>query len=381
MPQPAEYEYSIYAAGLGGIKPPVPTGYLKLREAAKAVMTQEAFDYVAGSAGSEDTRRANEQAFQDHRLVPHMLAGASERDLSVRIFDNDLDTPVLLAPIGVQGIIHPDAEVATAKAAAATGVPYVLSTAASRSMEEVAEAAPDQHRWYQLYWPNDKDLTVSFLERAERAGYSAIAVTLDTTILAWRPRDLDNAFLPFLKGEGVGNYFSDPVFCAPLAESPEKDPQAAVMRWVQVFSDPEVTWSDLAFIRQNTKLPLLLKGIQHPGDALRALEAGADGVIVSNHGGRQVDGAIASLHALPGVVAAVGDKMAVLFDSGIRTGADAVKALKLGAKAVLLGRPFAWGLAAGGQAGVEHVIRSFLAELDLTTALCGARRPTDVDFA
>jgi isopentenyl diphosphate isomerase/L-lactate dehydrogenase-like FMN-dependent dehydrogenase len=250
-------------------------------------------------------------------------------------------------------------------------VPKVLSTASSYSMEDVAEAMGDAPRWYQLYWPNDPELATSFLNRAERAGYGAVVVTLDTWLLGWRPRDLAQAYLPFLRGIGVANYFSDPVFRAGLAKPPEEDLQAAVGHWVAKYSDPTVTWDDLSFLRDNTELPIGVKGIQHPDDARRAADLGMDGIIVSNHGGRQVDGAIGSLDALPGIVDAVLDDFTVLFDSGVRTGADAFKALALGARAVLIGRPYAWGLAVGGEQGVRQVVRGLLAELDLTLALSG----------
>lgn len=367
----AAYQYEIYLAGAGGDTPDFPISMRRLEAAAREALSPQAWGYVAGAASSEDTMRANLSAFANWRIVPRILKDVSSRDLSVELFGSRFDAPVLLAPIGVQSIVHPEAELAVARAAAEVGLPFVLSTASSNSIEDVAGAAGETPRWYQLYWPNDPDLARSFMHRAKDAGYSAIVVTLDTPLLAWRPRDLEHGFLPFLKGEGVANYFSDPVFKAPLERSPEEDLQSAVFRWVQVFSDPSNTWDRLAFLRDNTDLPLLLKGVLHPDDARRAIDLGMDGVIVSNHGGRQVDGAIATLDALPGVVEAVQEQAPVLFDSGIRTGADAVKALALGARAVLLGRPYIWGLAVGGQAGVVQVLRSFLADLDLTLALSG----------
>jgi isopentenyl diphosphate isomerase/L-lactate dehydrogenase-like FMN-dependent dehydrogenase len=306
-----------------------------------------------------------------------MLRDVSERDLSTTVAGTELSAPVLLAPVGVQGIVHQDAEEATASAAASVGVPIVLSNAATRSMEEVAAASGPNPRWFQLYWPNDEKLTASFLSRAEEAGYQAIVVTLDTMLLAWRPRDLQMAFLPFLKAQGVANYFSDPVFREGLDKTPEEDPQPAIMKWVSVFSDPATTWKNLEFIREHTELPVILKGVNHPADAREAINSGMDGVIVSNHGGRQVDGAIGALEALPGVVAEVGSEIEVMFDSGIRAGADAFKALALGARAVLLGRPYVWGLAVGGENGVRQVVRSFLAELDLAFALSGCTSVED----
>ena len=279
----------------------------------------------------------------------------------------------------MQSIVHPDAELAVARAASSAGVPFILSTASSKTLEDVAQAAGDGLRWFQLYWGRDPELTASFLSRAERAGYSALVVTLDTNLLSWRPRDIQHAYLPFLLGEGVANYVSDPVFRAALAKPPEEDPQAAVLHFVRVFTNPTLTWDDLVFLRSHTSLPIILKGIVHPDDARKAREYGASGVIVSNHGGRQVDGAVASLHALPEIVEAVGDSIPVLFDSGIRSGSDVYKALALGARAVLLGRPYMWGLALNGEQGVRDVLLDTLADLDLTLALSGHRTLETVD--
>jgi L-lactate dehydrogenase (cytochrome) len=255
----------------------------------------------------------------------------------------------------------------------------VFSTAASYTMEEAAEANGEGSRWYQLYWPKDRELAASFLERARAAGYSTLVVTLDTFTMAWRPRDLDQAYLPFLRGVGVANYFSDPVFQKAVGGPITDDNRdTAILHWVANFGNPTLTWDDLAFLREHWDGPIALKGIQHPEDARHAVDAGMDGVIVSNHGGRQVDGAIASLDALPGIVEAVGDQATVLFDSGIRTGADIAKPLALGAKAVLVGRPYTYGLALGGEAGVRHVLRCLMAELELTLTLSGHTRPDEL---
>jgi lactate 2-monooxygenase len=378
-PDYAGYQNEIYLGGLSDQVPEFPLAISDLERTARDAMSAEAWGYVAGGAGAEKTVRANLEAFGRWQLVPRMLRDVSKRDLSVTLFGHRFEAPVLLAPVGVQSIVHTDAEPAVARAAARVGIPIVLSSASSTSMEDVAEAAGDSPRWYQLYWPNDEELATSFIKRAENSGYDAIVVTLDVPILAWRPRDLQNAFLPFLKGVGVANYFSDPVFRSALAKSPEEDPQSAVLHWVQVFSDPSRTWDKLAVLRDTTKLPLLMKGILHPDDARRAIDCGMDGVVVSNHGGRQVDGSIAALDALPGVVKAIGDGSTVLFDSGVRTGADALKALALGAGAVLLGRPYIWGLAVGGENGVVQVLRSFLADFDLTMALSGLASLDEAD--
>jgi isopentenyl diphosphate isomerase/L-lactate dehydrogenase-like FMN-dependent dehydrogenase len=376
----ADFQNSIYLQGLGDARPPLPTDLTRLEGLAEGVLSAQAFGYVAGSAGSEATARANRDAFDRWRIVPRFLRDVAHRDLSVEVLGTAMPSPVLLAPIGVQSIFHPDGELATARAAGAEGLTMVLSTASSHSIEEVAEANGDgAPRWYQLYWPKDRDLAVSFLERAKAAGYTALVVTLDTFTLAWRPRDLDQAYLPFLRGIGVANYFSDPVFQKAVGgpvTGANRD--AALLHWVANFGDPSLTWDDLVFLRDHWDGPIALKGVQHPDDARRAVDAGMDGVIVSNHGGRQVDGAIASLDALPGVVDAVRDQATVLFDSGIRTGSDVAKALALGAKAVLLARPYAYGLALGGQAGVQHVLRCIQAELELTMALSGVTRPDEL---
>lgn len=366
-----ERQLQIYMNGLMGQKPSIPVPLSLLEQKAKEVLRPEAYDYVAGGAGGEDTMRANLEAFRRWRIVPRMLRNVSQRDLSVEVLGLSLPAPVMLGPVGVQGIVHPDGELATARAAASLGIPFVLSTAGSRSMEEVAQAMTQTPGWYQLYWSNDAELTASMVSRAERAGYKAIVVTLDTALLGWRERDLQHSYLPFLLGQGLTNYFSDPVFRSHLSQPPEQDPSGAIRYWATIYSNTALTWKDIAFLRKYTRLPIVLKGILHPDDAAQAVDHGADGVIVSNHGGRQVDGAVGALDALPRVVKTVNGRIPVLFDSGIRRGADAFKALALGAKAVLLGRPYMWGLAVGGEQGVRDIVVNFLADLDLTLALSG----------
>lgn len=362
---------AIFQGGLEGKRPTVPISAEQLEQKAKEALAPEAFDYVAGGAGSEDTLRANRAAFQKWRIVPRMLRDITRRDLSIELFGARLIAPVLLAPIGQQAVVHPEAELAVARAAASLGFPMVLSGLSSVSLEDVAAALGDTPRWFQLYWSNVPELAASFVARAERAGYSAIVITLDSMLLGWRERELQNAYLPSLHGLSGASYYSDPVFRSLLAASSEEDRKAAILQLARVFSDPSLTWERLAFLREHTRLPLLLKGIQHPDDAARAVDYGMDGVIVSNHGARQIDGAIGSLDALPGVVKAVDGRIPVLFDSGIRRGADAIKALALGARAVLLGRPYVWGLALAGEQGVREVLLNFLADLDTTLGLCG----------
>ncbi|HKS95283.1 MAG TPA: lactate 2-monooxygenase [Terriglobia bacterium] len=361
----------IYQGGMAGAKPAVPVDLTKLELKAKETLKPEAYDYLAGGAGGEDTLRANQAAFARWRIVPRMLRDVSRRDLRVKLLGLELPAPVLLAPVGVQGILHREAEIAVARAAASVGVPFVLSTLGSRTIEQVAGAMGDAPRWFQLYWSKHPEITASMIRRAERTAYQAIVVTLDTALLGWRERDLEYPYLPFLSGEGLANYFSDPVFRAQLAKPPEEDPVAAVRYWLSIYSNTSLTWDDLGELRRYTSLPILLKGILHPDDAAEAVRRGVDGIIVSNHGGRQVDGAIAALDALPRVVRAVDGRIPVLVDSGIRRGSDALKALALGARAVLLGRPYLWGLAVAGEPGVREVILNFLADFDLVVALTG----------
>ena len=372
------YQNEIYLQGLGDQLPPFTTDPTRLEDLAREKFEPGPFGYVAGGAGAGATVAANREAFGRWRIVPRMLTDATTRDLATTVLGQTMPAPVLLAPIGVQSIVHPDGELATARAAAALGVTMVLSTASSHTIEEVAEANGDGRRWYQLYWPNDNDVTISILQRAKAAGFSTLVVTLDTWTLAWRPNDLDRAYLPFIRGIGNAIPFSDPAFRALLAKPPEEDPTAAILQWIPMFTGTDRRWDQLPFLREHWDGPIVLKGIQHVDDARRASDAGMDGIIVSNHGGRQVDGAVAALDMLPEIAATVGDQLDVLFDSGIRTGADIVKALALGAKAVLLGRPYAYGLGLGGEDGVRHVVRSVLADLDLTIGLSGNRTLADL---
>jgi lactate 2-monooxygenase len=401
-----ERQSEIYVGGVSGRRPSVPVDAARLEEAARKAMSAEAYAYVAAGAGAERTVVANRAAFERLRIVPRMLRDASDRRLEVELFGQRLPAPLLLGPVGVLELAHRDADLAVARAAAAEGVPLVFSNQASRPMEECAEAMGAAPRWFQLYWSTSNDLVESLVARAEACGCAAIVVTLDTTLLGWRPRDLEPAYLPFLRGKGIAQYTSDPVFQRLLDEprddgGPERSPRinvsaartlaeltraypdgfvgalrsgrarAAVERFVAIYSRPSLTWDDLPFLRERTRLPIVLKGILHPDDARRAIDQGMDGIVVSNHGGRQVDGAIATLDALPGVLEAVEGRVPVLLDSGVRGGADAFKALALGVRAVLLGRSYVYGLAAGGEAGVREVIQNTIAELDLTLGLAG----------
>jgi L-lactate dehydrogenase (cytochrome) len=371
----ADYYREIYARGLGGETPSIPVSVAELERRAAEAMDERAANYVFAGAGSEGTMDANREAFERRRIVPRMLRDVSKRDLSTTVLGTAMPAPLMLAPIGVQKAVHPEGELATARAASALGLPMIASTASAFTLEEIAEAGGDAPRWFQLYWPNDRDLAASLVSRAEAAGYGAIVLTVDTFVPGWKPRDLQQAWLPFLGGVGVANYFQDPVFRASLEKTPEEDVGMATGHFLGIQANPSLSWNDLAWLREQTKLPILIKGIQHPDDAREAVKRNIDGIVVSNHGGRQVDGAIGSLDALPAIAEATGDDLAILFDSGIRSGADAIKALALGADAVCLGRPYIWGLALEGQAGVETVLKMILAELDLTLALCGYTRP------
>ena len=398
---------AIYSAGVAGARPRVPTAMRELEAQAMQAMSPEAGGYIAGGAGREDTMHDNLAAFRAWKIVPRVLRDVEYRDTSTTLLGMTMPVPMLTAPIGVLEMAHPDADLAVARAAGRAGIPMIFSNQASVPMEECAAALGSTPRLFQLYWSRSDDLVRSFVERAERCGCRGIVLTLDTSMLGWRPRDLDLANLPFLRGMGIAQYTSDPVFRreldlpligaagnapatritwqalavlrdllrrtpGPLADKLRTDwPRKAVRRFVATYSRPSLQWSDLARLRTMTSLPILLKGILHPDDARLAVEHGVDAIIVSNHGGRQIDGEIASLDALPAIAAEVRGQCPLLLDSGIRGGADVFKALALGASAVLLGRPYVYGLALAGEAGVAEVLRNVQAEFDLTMGLAG----------
>jgi lactate 2-monooxygenase len=373
-----DYQNEIYFAGLSGRQPRFPMSFNELEAKAHATLPKSVVSYVAGGCGNERTQDANVTAFDRWGLMPRMFVGAAQRDMSIELFGMKLPTPLFMSPIGVIGICAQDGhgDIATARAAAQTGVPMVASTLTVDPLEDVAREFGATPGFFQLYTPTDRGLAESLVRRAEAAGFKAIVVTLDTWITGWRPRDLSEANFPQLRGLCLANYFSDQRFLAMLAKSPREDPSAAIMQWVRIFGNP-LTWDDLPWLRSLTKLPLLVKGVCHPDDARRAIDGGVDGIYCSNHGGRQANGGIAALDMLPAVVKAAG-KTPVLFDSGVRTGSDVVKALALGAAAVGVGRPYAYGLALGGVEGIVHVLRCLLAEADLLMAVDGYPRLADL---
>ncbi|MFK4270275.1 alpha-hydroxy-acid oxidizing protein [Streptomyces milbemycinicus] len=367
----ADYQNEIYLDGLHGVLPNLPMTSDDLEPLAEAAMPPAVRSYVVGGAGNEYTQRANITAFEQWGLIPRMMVSPTQRDLSVDLFGMHLPTPLLMAPVGVVGLCAQDGhgDLATARAAARTGVPMIASTLTVDPLEQVAAEFGDTPGFFQLYTPTDREMAESLVHRAEAAGFKAIVVTLDTWIPGWRPRDLAAGNFPQLRGHCLANYTSDPVFRSRLAKAPEDDPAATVMHWAKIFGNP-LTWDDLPWLRSITNLPLILKGICHPDDVRRARDGGVDGIYCSNHGGRQANGGLPALNALPEVVEAA-DGLPVLFDSGVRTGADVIKALALGATAVGIGRPYLYGLALAGSDGVVHVLRSLLAEADLLMAVDG----------
>jgi lactate 2-monooxygenase len=373
-----QYQDEIYMAGLRGIVPRLPIDIAMLEKKAVAAWPETIVSYVQGGCGDEQTQDLNVAAFRKWGLVPRMMVDGSQRDMSISLFGMKLPTPIFMAPIGVIGICAQDGhgDLAVARAAARTGVPMVSSTLTVDPLEAVASEFGETPGFFQLYTPADRELAESFVHRAEAAGFKGLVVTLDTWVAGWRPRDLALSSFPQLRGHCLANYFLDPVFRSRLARPPEQDPAAAIGLWAKTFG-AILTWADLPWLRSLTKLPLVLKGICHPDDARRAIDGGVDGIYCSNHGGRQANGGIACLDMLRAVVEAAG-KTPVLFDSGVRTGSDIVKALALGATAVGIGRPYAWGLALDGTDGIVHVLRCLLAEADLLMAIDGY--PTIADL-
>jgi lactate 2-monooxygenase len=408
---PVDHQKDIYLRGFSGKMPKVPVDWRQLEQKAWSAMTQAAQAYIAGGAGLESTLASNRSDFEKTKIIPRMLRDTSQRDISIELFGKRYASPLLLSPVGVLELVHPEADVAVGRGAAAVGTPYIFSNQSSKPMEEVAAAMGDSPRWFQLYWSKSNDLVASFVQRAEKCGCEAIVVTLDTSHLGWRARDLSLAYLPFLEGKGIAQYTSDPVFQRlmdqpePVAARPELTlsllssvvkmvnaypggnffsklssgrPMKAVRKFTAIYSNPSLAWKDLSFLRQHTKLPILLKGILHPDDAAMAMDHGINGIIVSNHGGRQVDGSISTIDALPAIAQRVGGRIPVLLDGGVRGGADMFKAIALGANAVCIGRPYVYGLALAGSEGVIEVLKNFVTEFFFTMGLAGITRVKDI---
>lgn len=405
------HQKDIYLNGFGGAMPAVPVDWRLLEEKATSAMSNEARAYIVGGAGLESTLVSNRSDFEKVKIVPRMLRDTSRRDTSIELFGQKFPSPLLLSPVGVLEMVHAEADVAVGRGAAQLGVPYIFSNQSSKPMEEVAAVMGDSPRWFQLYWSKSFDLVASFVQRAEKSGCSAIVVTLDTSHLGWRPRDLSIAYLPFMEGKGIAQYTSDPVFQRLMDEKMEPAarpritfqllsgvvkmvnaypgsgflgklrsgrPMKAVQKFTSIYSNPSLTWNDLSFLRKHTKLPILLKGILHPDDASLAIDHGVNGIIVSNHGGRQVDGSVSTIDALPEISKRVAGRIPVLLDGGVRGGADMFKALALGARAVCIGRPYVYGLTLAGSDGVREVLQNFMTEFYLTMGLAGCSRVDEI---
>jgi len=370
-PAYGSYQNEIYGAGLQGVIPKYPIDFKDLVARAEAAMPEHVLSYVQGGCGDERTQDQNADAFHNWGMIPRMMVDCSTRDLTIDLFGDTLPNPAFMAPVGVNGICTQDGhgDIAAAKASALAGVPFMASTLANDPLEEVIKHCGDVPAYFQLYTPKNKELAESLISRAEKAGYKAIVVTLDTWLTGWRPRDLTSANFPQLRGHVLENYFSDPVFRSQLAAPPEEDRATAIMTWGAVFGEV-LTWDHVPWLREATNLPIVLKGICHGEDARRAVDLGIDAIYCSNHGGRQANGGIAAIDMLPGVVEGAGDTP-VLFDSGIRSGSDMIKAIALGATAVGVGRPYTYGLALGGAEGAAHVLKCMLAEADLMMAVNG----------
>ncbi|MFI6170397.1 alpha-hydroxy-acid oxidizing protein [Nocardia sp. NPDC051052] len=374
----ADFSAEIYQAGTKGTLPRYPLDAESIERKGAEAMPDWLLSYVASGSGNGHTQRANIAAFEKWGIVPRMCNGRAERDLSIDLFGMRLPTPIFLPPVGVMGICTQDfhGDLAVARAAASTGVPVIQSTLSQDPLENIAPAMGDTPGLFQLYTPKDRDLAISFIQRAEKAGYRGLVVTLDSWVTGWRPHDLNHANFPQAHGYCMANFFTDEHFRKRLATAPEDDIPAAVAEWERIFGH-SLTWDDFTWIRESTDLPILVKGINHPDDARHAIDLGVDGIYCSNHGGRQANGGVPTLDVLPAVVAAAGD-VPVLFDSGVRSGTDVVKALALGATAVGIGRTYLYALALGGEDALVHHLRAILAEADLLMALDGY--PTIADL-
>lgn len=389
-----DYQMKTYGEGLEGKRPLLSPMWEKMETEAYAKMEEGARSYIHGGAGLSHTVVNNRNDFNKYRIVPRMLKNVEVRDTSTRVLGVDMSAPFFLCPVGVAEMVHPEGDLAIAKGAAPTGIPYIFSNQGSFPMETCAKAMGETPHFFQLYWSKSRALVSSFVQRAEACGSRGIVLTLDTTLLGWRTGDMDIAYLPFLLGKGIAQYTSDPVFRGLVEEEiaqehPDLDKgsvaykevfgKTCVMMFTRIYNNSATTWDDLAFLRDQTSLPIILKGILHKDDAKLAVKYGMDGILVSNHGGRQVDGSISSIAALPKIAKAVKGQIPILMDSGIRGGADVFKALALGADAVGLGRPHIFGLTLAGADGVTEVIRQLQSDFELTMALSGCKNVSEIN--
>ncbi|SDZ63439.1 FMN-dependent dehydrogenase, includes L-lactate dehydrogenase and type II isopentenyl diphosphate isomerase [Evansella caseinilytica] len=345
---------------------------------AEQTLPKGAFDYVHSGAGAEETLRKNERAFQQWDLLPKILTNVENVNLGINLLNRQLPTPLLLAPVGFQTVVHPEGELASARSAAGLGIPYITSTVSSFSLEDISAVMENVPRYFQLYWPNDEEVAASFVTRAEAAGYDAIVLTVDTALLGWREKDLQNRYFPMQTGAGTANFVTDPVFQQKYNPSGLLTQEELTAEIKKILLNQSLTWEKIAWLRQQTSLPILLKGIIHTEDGKKAVAYGADGIIVSNHGGRQLDGVRSSLNALPFISKEIQGEIPILFDSGIRRGPDILKAIALGADAVIIGRPYVYGLTLG-QAGVTAVLTNLLHDLETSLALTGTASLSDID--
>ncbi|TKX27085.1 lactate 2-monooxygenase-like protein [Elsinoe australis] len=378
-PEHAEYQRFNFWRSNDGEVPPFNTDPTKLEERAKERLSEGGWYYASSNAGYSTTHLANRQAFYRHRIIPRMLVDTNKRDTSHEIWGHKTSAPIGFSPIGINKIYNKDGELPVAKVAKELNLPYCLSTAGSQPIEDVGKANGEGTRFFQLYMPHDDELTVSLLKRAVDSGFTACILTVDTWQLGWRHDDVANSNYAFYHGTGAELGLSDPVFKKRLAADgidPETMPNEAGAKWIDnVWHGRAHTWEKMPWLIKTWKemsgKPFAIKGIQSVADAKKAKEIGCDGIVVSNHAGRQVDGAIASLDALDNIVKAVGDDLYIMYDSGVRGASDVFKALALGAQFVFVGRLWVWGLSIMGDHGVRHVMKSLLADFDILLNVAG----------
>jgi lactate 2-monooxygenase len=356
-----DFQMGVYTDAVKGVNSRYPFDFRSIERKAAETLPDWVYRYVSAAAGDGRTQQANIDAFSHYGIVPRMMVSPPERDLSIELFGKRLISPLFMCPIGLIGLCAPDfhGDLAAARASAATGVPFTLSTFSQTPMEDVIKRAGNTPMFFQLYLPNDRELAASFIDRAQAAGYSALMFTVDSWQLGFRPADLERGNFPQFRGFCMQNYYSDENFTKHLPKPPHEDQAAALAHYGEIFAQP-LTWDDLRWIRSQTTLPIAVKGIQHADDARIAIDNGADVLYCTNHGGRQANSGISTLQVLPHVVKAAGSTP-VIFDSGVRDATDAIIALALGAAAVGI----------GGAESLTHYLKSFLAAFDLTLSICG----------